>query len=105
LAIILPELMFPLKTYQIMVHQIKVENIKCNGCAHTIKSGLSKLPGVESVEVDIANGIIHIEAQEEVTREFMIDKLHHMGYPEPGNGSGLTTATSFVSCMIGRVTS
>ncbi len=88
-----------------MVYQIKVENVKCNGCAQTIKSGLSRLPGVESVDVDIAKGVIYIEAQAQVTRESMIDKLHHMGYPEPGKGSGLTTATSFVSCVIGRVTS
>lgn len=88
-----------------MVYQIKVENVKCIGCAQTIKSGLSRLPGVESVDVDITKGVIYIEAQAQVTRESMIDKLHQMGYPEPGKGSGLTTATSFVSCMIGRVTS
>jgi copper chaperone len=88
-----------------MTYDLIVENIKCSGCAHTIKTGLSKLPGVESVDVDIPNGVIHIETHAETKRESLIEKLHHMGYPEPGKGSGITTATSFVSCMIGRVTS
>ena len=88
-----------------MKFDIQVENIKCGGCAHSIKSSLVKLTGVNHVEVNIEEGIIHIDATEDVTREAIIEKLHHMGYPEPGKGSGLTTATSFVSCMIGKVTS
>ncbi len=84
---------------------IKVENIKCGGCAHSIKTGLQKIKGVSKVDIDIENGIIHLESQSQIMRDEVILKLHSMGYPEPGKGSGLTTATSFVSCMIGRVTS
>jgi copper chaperone len=85
--------------------EIKVENIKCSGCAHSIKTGLMKMQGVEGVDVDVERGIIQIQALENVDKESISAKLHSMGYPEPGKGSGLTTATSFVSCMIGRVTS
>jgi copper chaperone len=88
-----------------MTYELTVENIKCGGCAHSIKSSLGKLTGVSHVEVNIEDGIIHVEAAEDVTREAIAEKLHHMGYPEPGKGSGLTKATSFVSCLIGRVTS
>jgi copper chaperone len=85
--------------------EIRVENIKCHGCAGSIKNGLSNLNGVKNVNVDIENGIVSIDTDETVDKEKIISKLHSMGYPEPGKGSGLTTATSFVSCMIGRVTS
>lgn len=84
---------------------IQVENIKCNGCANSIKTGLLKLEGVKEVSVDIEKGTIHIEGDASINKEQVISKLHSMGYPEPGKGSGLTTETSFVSCMIGRVTS
>jgi copper chaperone len=84
---------------------INVENIKCGGCAHSIKTGLLKIKGVSEVDIDIQNGIIHLQGDEQVERSEVVAKLYSMGYPEPGKGSGLTTATSFVSCMIGRVTS
>ncbi|MBK9563805.1 MAG: heavy metal-associated domain-containing protein [Saprospiraceae bacterium] len=84
--------------------EIKVENIKCHGCAGSIKNGLSKMHGVKDVNVDIENGIVSLTTDETTDKHQIVSKLHSMGYPEPGKGSGLTTATSFVSCMIGRVT-
>jgi len=88
-----------------MIHELNVENIKCNGCATSIRHGLTKISGVKEVIVDIDHGIINIETSDDVVREDLIEKLLHMGYPETGKGSALTTATSYVSCMIGRVTS
>lgn len=85
--------------------QINVENIKCGGCANSIRNAILKIDGVDQVEVDIQSGLIKLTAHEDVTRETITSKLHSMGYPEPGKGSGLTTAASFVSCMVGRVTS
>ena len=84
--------------------EIKVENIKCHGCANSIKNGLLKIKGVEDVDVRIDQGIIDVNGKD-IDRDKIVSRLHSMGYPEPGQGSGLTTATSFVSCMIGRVTS
>lgn len=62
------------------------------------------MDGVKDVNVDIENGIVSLSTDEAVDKHKIVSKLHSMGYPEPGKGSGLTTATSFVSCMIGRVT-
>ena len=84
--------------------EIKVENIKCHGCANSIKNGLLKVKGVEDVDVRIDQGIIDVKGKD-IDRNEIVSRLHSMGYPEPGQGSGITTATSFVSCMIGRVTS
>lgn len=88
-----------------MHHELKVENIKCNGCASSIKHGLTKISGVMDIDVDIDQGIIQVETSNDVSRESMMEKLRDMGYPETGKGSALTTMTSYVSCMIGRVTS
>jgi copper chaperone len=84
--------------------EFQVENIKCNGCATSIKNGLMKLDGVNEVNVDIDHGQVIIKGDESLlNKTTILSKLKAMGYPEPGNGSTLTTATSFVSCMIGRV--
>ena len=84
--------------------EIQVENIKCHGCANSITGSLKKMHGVQDVNVNVENGTIAIDGkEEELNRDEIIAKLRSMGYPEPGKGSGLTTATSYVSCMIGRV--
>lgn len=88
-----------------MTYEIKAENIKCNGCAHTIKTALLNLKGVEKADVNIDLGSVRVETTGETTREDIVKKLHGLGYPEPGHGSGITTATSYISCMIGRVKS
>lgn len=88
-----------------MTHNLYVENIKCSGCAHSIETSLSKVKGVHQVTVDIAQGSIKLDMDEVNTLKAVIEKLHHMGYPLPGKGSGMTTATSYISCLIGKVTS
>ncbi|MCB0660717.1 MAG: heavy-metal-associated domain-containing protein [Saprospiraceae bacterium] len=83
---------------------IKVENIKCGGCAHTVSSSLLKLPHVESVDVEIEDGLVKVSGDEELDREALVKKLTSLGYPEEGKGNTLTTATSYVSCMVGKIT-
>lgn len=86
--------------------EIQVENIKCNGCATSIKNALSKFDGVNAVDIEIETGTIKLDIEDVNTdRKQILAKLQSMGYPEPGEGSLLTTATSYVSCMIGRVNS
>jgi copper chaperone CopZ len=86
--------------------EIQVENIKCNGCATSIKNALLKFDKVKAVNIEIETGIIKLDIEEEdADRKEILAKLQSMGYPEPGEGSLLTTATSYVSCMIGRVNS
>lgn len=88
-----------------MTHNLFVENIKCGGCAHSIEASLSKMQGVHQVKVDITQGSIQLDVDEVDTLRAVIEKLHHMGYPLPGKGSGMTTASSYISCLIGKVTS
>ena len=69
-----------------MTHNLYVENIKCSGCAHSIVTSLSKVKGVHLVTVDVEKGSIQLDMEEVSTLE-------------------MTTASSYISCLIGKVTS
>lgn len=85
---------------------IQVENIKCGGCAGTIKKKLGEDGRVSAVEVDIEQGTVTIEAVEQ-DRVLLSEMLLKMGYPESGTAEGIAAAKakakSFVSCAIGKV--
>ena len=89
-----------------MLYEITVENIKCGGCANSISSKLAALEGVQSVDVDVENGIVRTEAIEGM-RDTLAASLLKMGYPESGTAEGIAAAKakakSFVSCAVGRV--
>lgn len=91
-----------------MNYQISVENIKCGGCANTIKTKLKAIEGITEVNVDIATGMVSIEGNEG-TREHLVATLLKLGYPESGSAEGIAAAKakakSFVSCAIGRMNS
>lgn len=89
-----------------MSYEIAVENIKCGGCAATIRNKLTTIEGVSRVEVDVDNGLVTIEGDES-HRLQVVQQLLHLGYPESGTAEGIRAATarakSFVSCAIGRI--
>ena len=83
---------------------IKIANLKCHGCASTIKNGLIKFHEVKSVEVNIEDSSISIyfEGDESNIGKYKA-KLTKIGYPEQGNNSTRSIAKSFLSCAIGRI--
>ena len=82
---------------------IYISNLKCGGCASTITKELSAIQGVESVHVDNENDSVTI-SYENVERSSLIDKLHHLGYPEATEENGLLLQLkSYASCMVGRI--
>lgn len=91
--------------------QVSVENIKCGGCANSIRKQLQTLPAVESVEIDVENGLVTVQVLEsskvDELRSEMVAKLLKMGYPETGSVEGLRAAgakaKSFVSCAVGKM--
>ena len=89
-----------------MSYTIAVENIKCNGCASSIRNKLAAQELVKSVEVDVEGGQVHIEGNPE-WRDQVAAALAGMGYPEVGSVEGMKAAAakakSFVSCAIGRI--
>lgn len=89
-----------------MAFSIQVDNIKCGGCANTIRKRVGQVPGVNGVSVDIEQGIVQVDG-DETLRPAVAESLLHAGYPETGSATGMSSlkakATSFVSCAIGRV--
>ena len=83
--------------------EIIVENIKCNGCANSIKKGLEKLHEGVVIDVIIEEGKVQLQSEEAIDTKPYISALHGMGYPIPGEGNIVKTAQSYVSCMIGRM--
>lgn len=64
-----------------MQESIEVDNIKCGGCATSIKTVLSKIPGVDTIAVDVATGLVDIEG-ENLNRDNLIKTLAALGFPE-----------------------
>ena len=90
-----------------MSFTVSVENIRCGGCANSIRKALSTVDGVTSVAVEIEQGEVRVEG-EPAARAVVARRLLELGYPEKGTASGIGSAAaktkSFVSCAIGRVT-
>jgi copper chaperone len=89
-----------------MSYTIAVENIKCGGCASSIRKGLLEDEQVSGVDVDIEGGRVTVEGPSDA-RDRVALKLARMGYPEVGSVEGMKAAAakakSFVSCAIGRI--
>lgn len=63
------------------VLEIKVANVKCNGCIANIKTGLAEVNGIESVAVDLASAVVSING-EALDQPAIVNKLAELGYPE-----------------------
>jgi copper chaperone len=85
---------------------LTVDNIKCGGCAGTIRKEIGLLAGITAVEADPATGEVRLEGDESA-RPVVSRRLRELGYPERGSVSGMGSAAamakSFVSCTIGRL--
>lgn len=90
------------KTYE-------VENVKCGGCANTLKTKLKDIFGEVEVDLEVFPRKITLEIEENQIDELKIS-LRKMGYPL--STDQLSTlenvgakAKSFVSCAIGKMDS
>jgi len=87
----------------IKTENFEVENLKCQGCATTVKKKLLGHSGVSSVEVDLDHGIIKATFEGDLNREQIYEELASLGYPERGKGNLFQKGKSYVSCAIGRM--
>ncbi len=84
---------------------IEIENLKCGGCAATIKKGLLSLEDVNDIEIDVENSLVKITSEKEDVLAVK-EKLSKLGYPPVGDkNTVLHKAKSFVSCAVGRMDS
>ncbi len=83
---------------------VKVQNLKCGGCANTISKKISSLKNIDDVLVnvdtsEVSFGYGGVEDFETVKKE-----LFKLGYPLEGeNNPSISQAKSYVSCVIGRL--
>ena len=89
-----------------MTYTLTVENIKCGGCANSIRKRLIDLALADGVEVDVDQGAVRIDGNP-MRRPEAVAALAGMGYPETGSVEGVRAAAakakSFVSCAVGRI--
>ncbi len=85
---------------------IEILNLKCGGCANTIKKGINTIEGINEVSIDLNTSEVTIDTTDEFVIQLVKEKLSSMGYPEIGDANTvLHKAKSFVSCATGRMTS
>lgn len=88
-----------------METDLKIENLKCGGCAATIKKGLLGLENISEVNVDVEKSIVSITSKSD-NLEQIKEKLSKLGYPEMGDKNTVVhKVKSFVSCAVGRIDS
>jgi copper chaperone len=68
-----------------MEYKIDAENIKCEGCASTIREAIGRISGVHAVAVEIATGRVTVEADKGL-RNAITTALQASGYPERNPG-------------------
>ena len=85
---------------------LEILNLKCGGCANTIKKGILAIEGVTEVSVDLETSKVTVNSTDDFVIKNVKSKLASMGYPEVGDVNTIIhKAKSFVSCATGRMTS
>lgn len=86
-----------------MTTTIQIENLKCGGCAATIKKGILGIDSVSDVEVNVETSEVKVSHADNIVDRIK-EKLSKLGYPETGDkNTVLHKAKSFVSCAVGRL--
>jgi copper chaperone CopZ len=91
-----------------MLYQLLLENVKCGGCANTIRkvAMAASAETLQHVVIDPAQGLLTFEAENlpEETLLAIKQALAKAGYPEAGSINTLgNKVQSFVSCAVGRL--
>lgn len=58
---------------------LRVDGISCEGCVTTIKNALSGLEGIGAVSVDLAQGMVSVEAAPDKTQQ-IVEVIDEAGY-------------------------
>ena len=83
-------------------------NIKCGGCANTVKESLKKEFGEVEVDLEKEPRVVTVEINNEEHEQLFRKKMRALGYPMNDENLGVFTATglkakSFVSCAVGKM--
>ena len=81
-----------------------IQNLKCSGCAANISKQLGQIEGIDNLDVNVEEGSVSFDYQDDGQFEAVHKKLIAMGYPfDDDDNSLITKAKSYVSCAIGRM--
>ncbi len=87
-----------------MTTKIKIQNLKCGGCASTIIKKLSEIEGITNVEVKVEDSLVIFNTVTKENITLVKEKLATIGYPEIGEKNSIVSkAKSFVSCATGKI--
>ena len=82
---------------------LRINNLKCGGCANTIVSRLSELDPISEVTVDNDEHTVTFEYTDMDSLVAAAELLANLGYPVDGYSNTLSRrAKSYLSCAIGR---
>lgn len=83
---------------------LKIQNLKCGGCANTIITKVSNIDQITDVNVNIEESTVTFTTTSEEDIENVKNKLSDLGYPIEGdNNSVISKAKSYVSCATGKM--
>ena len=90
-----------------MIRVLEVQNVKCGGCASTLKKALLEEYGEVSVDLEVEPRKITLDIENTQMEDLKV-KLRKLGYPLTTDElspfqTASTTAKSFVSCAIGKI--
>lgn len=60
--------------------KIKIEEMVCGGCENRVKTALSEISGVESVDANHNTGMVIIKSKEELDVEQIKERILDLGY-------------------------
>lgn len=84
----------------------ELANVKCGGCANSIRKAVMEFPDASVIALDPASGRLEVDAAAD-QRDAIAQRLKQLGYPEQGTVEGIAamaaSAKSFVSCAVGRI--
>ena len=60
--------------------RIKINGMVCNGCENRVKTALSEISGVESVDANHKTGIVIIKLEENLESAQIKEKIIDLGY-------------------------
>lgn len=91
-----------------MQKNFKALNIKCGGCANTVKESLREDFGEVEVDLEQDPRVVTLEIKDEEHEKLFRKKMRSLGYPMDDEELGAFTSTglkakSFVSCAVGKM--
>ncbi len=91
-----------------MQKSFKALNIKCEGCANTLKKAFKDEFGEVDVDLTKEPRVVTVDIKDETSELSFRKKMRSLGYPLEDEDMGAFTksglqAKSFLSCAIGKI--